>query len=169
MGRDMANRGYQATRSGVNNLMGHQSQTGRRQPRYSGPFVNEIRKRLDSYFAITVRNVRDSIPKAVGFYLVRAVQDKMQYELLQTLNSKEKISELLGEPPHILEERRVLTKQLDVLQKAHNVLTRDPTLASVAFEAENEIEEEPPKRAAAAPKAIQASLASPPKAAASAM
>lgn len=34
----------------------------------------EIRKRLDSYFEVTVRSVRDSVPKAIGFYLVRAVQ-----------------------------------------------------------------------------------------------
>lgn len=48
---------------------------------------------------------------------------------------------MLGEPPHIVEERRTLHNQLQVLQKASAVLTRDPTLAAIAFEAE---EEEPP-------------------------
>jgi len=113
----------------------------RREQRYSGPFVQEIRKRLDSYFFITVRNVRDSIPKAIGYYLVRAVLDKLQFELLNSLNQGEKINELLGEPPHILEERRQLTAQLAVLQRATNVLTRDPTLAAIAFEAEEEEQE----------------------------
>lgn len=110
----------------------------RKQQRYSGPFVNEIRSRLDSYFAITVRHVRDAIPKAIGFYLVRAVQDKLQFELLNQLNTGDKISELLGEPPHILEERKSLTSQLTVLQRSSNVLTRDPKLAAIAFEAEAE-------------------------------
>merc|ERR1719282_2219916 len=112
----------------------------KRTARYSGPFVQEIRKRLDSYLAITVRNVRDSIPKAIGFYLVRGVQDKLQFELLNALNKKDRISELLGEPPHIMEERKVLVQQLQVLQRASGVLTRDPTLAAIAFEAEEEEE-----------------------------
>ena len=43
-------------------------------PRFlvSPAFCEEIRKRLDSYFEVTVRNVRDSIPKAIGYYLVSA-------------------------------------------------------------------------------------------------
>jgi GTPase SAR1 family protein len=106
--------------------------------RYAAPFVNEIRKRLDSYFTITVRNVRDCVPKAIGFYLVRAVQDKLQFELLNALNKTEMLEGLLGEPPHIVEERRTLSGQLNVLQKASAVLTRDPTLAAIALEAEDE-------------------------------
>eukprot|EP00971_Amphidinium_carterae_P273490 5427646-Amphidinium_carterae.1 len=90
-----------------------------------------------------IRNVRDSIPKAIGFYLVRAVQETLHRELIQALNKDEKIAALLGEPPHIAEERKSLSKQLAVLQKASNVLTRDPTLASIAFEAEMEAEEMP--------------------------
>jgi dynamin 1-like protein len=147
--KDHATRGYQTTKASIDGLMGKPAQ--RREQKYSGPFVDEMRKRLDAYFAITVRSVRDIVPKAIGFYLVRAVQEKMQYELLQTLNSRDKMSELLGEPPHIHEERRVLTKQLEVLQNANNVLTRDPTLASIAFEAEADFEE--PQQPAARPPA----------------
>ncbi|CAE8582824.1 unnamed protein product, partial [Polarella glacialis] len=99
--------------SGNNNAPAARKQMG-----YSGPFVKEIRKRLDSYLSITVRNVRDSVPRAIGFYLVRAVTDKLQFELLNTLNEKDKISELLGEPPHIMEERRSLSALLEVLVRA---------------------------------------------------
>mmetsp|Transcript_95934 Transcript_95934/g.240452 ORF Transcript_95934/g.240452 Transcript_95934/m.240452 type:complete len:818 (-) Transcript_95934:159-2612(-) len=116
--------------------------------RYSGPFVTIIRKRLDAYFAISVRNVRDSVPKAIGFYLVRAVQDKLQFELLNALNQKDRLSELLGEPPHIMEERKTLTSQLQVLQKASGVLTRDPTLAAIALQAEDEEQQTMPTPAA---------------------
>jgi len=139
--RDTSKAAYQNAQSGYNSMMGTK-EAQRRQQRYSGPFVTEIRKRLDAYFAITVRNVRDSVPKAIGFYLVRSVQEKLQFELLNTLKQPEKMAELLGEPPHIMEERRVLSKQLEVLQKAYGVLTRDPTLAAIAFEAEEEEEEE---------------------------
>ena len=135
--KDATKQGYQSVSSTVSSLM-KKNEAQRKQQRYSGPFVQEIRKRLDSYFELTVRNIRDSIPKAIGFYLVRAVQDKLQFELLNALNHADKLSELLGEPPHIVEERRTLNNQLQVLMKASSVLTRDPTLAAIAFEAEDE-------------------------------
>jgi len=146
--------GVSVARQSVNSVFSKQEQEKRRQQRYSGPFVNEIRKRLDAYFAITVRSVRDSVPKAIGFYLVRAVQEKLQFELLNALNQKDRLQELLGEPPHIVEERKTLANQLKVLQNASAVLTRDPTLAAIAFEAEDE--EEPP-----APVATQSAKPSP--------
>eukprot|EP00927_Polykrikos_kofoidii_P051247 TRINITY_DN45034_c0_g1_i1.p1 TRINITY_DN45034_c0_g1~~TRINITY_DN45034_c0_g1_i1.p1 ORF type:complete len:813 (+),score=173.26 TRINITY_DN45034_c0_g1_i1:55-2493(+) len=149
--KDSSKSAYQAVSSGIADLRGQNQK--QRESRYSGPFVNEIRKRLDSYFSVTVRSVRDMIPKAVGYYLVRAVQEKIQFELLQSLQSSIKMQELLGEPPHIVEERRTLQKQLDILKKASQVLTRDPTLASIAFEAEFEEEEEQPRKAPAAPAA----------------
>merc|ERR1719237_1449407 len=136
--RDSSKAVYQNV-SGVFN----RSQPTKNQQRYSATFLNEIRKRLDSYFGITVRNVRDSIPKAVGFYLVRSVQDKLQFELLSSLNHKDKLAELLGEPPHIMEERRTLHNQLQVLQKAIGVLTRDPTIMAIASEADDMDFEEP--------------------------
>eukprot|EP00932_Pfiesteria_piscicida_P002885 SRR837773.12804.p1 GENE.SRR837773.12804~~SRR837773.12804.p1 ORF type:complete len:806 (+),score=265.56 SRR837773.12804:59-2476(+) len=138
----MAEKTFQSVKEGASAL--HQGARGllqgqhKKSQRYSGPFVAEIRKRLDAYFAITVRNVRDSVPKAIGFYLVRAVQDKLQFELLNALNQRERLAELLGEPPHIMEERKTLSNQLQVLQKASAVLTRDPTLAAIALEAEDE-------------------------------
>jgi hypothetical protein len=35
-------------------------------------FVDEIRARIDAYFKIVVKNVRDTVPKTIGFFLVRA-------------------------------------------------------------------------------------------------
>lgn len=134
--------GSKAAYNSVTSLLNSGNQAERkRQQRYSGPFVQEIRRRLDSYLAITVRNVRDSIPKAIGYYLVRGVLDKLQFQLLNALNQKDKIAELLGEPPHIREERKSLTSLLNVLQKASAVLTRDPSLAAMAFEADLEDEQ----------------------------
>lgn len=148
----------------VNTMFQNTAAPRSKELRYSGPFVKEIRRRLDSYLAITVRNVRDAVPKAIGFYLVRHVMDKLQFELLNTLNQKDKISELLGEPPHILEERKSLSALLDVLQRASQVLTRDPTLAAIAFEAEDEDEQQPVAQrpqAASQPGAASVAAASP--------
>ena len=40
----------------------------------SSMFVRDMRNRIDSYFGIVVRNVRDSLPKIIGFFLVKKVQ-----------------------------------------------------------------------------------------------
>jgi len=44
-------------------------------------FVQELRSRIDDYFSIVLRNVKDSIPKTIGFFLVRKSQDALQFEL----------------------------------------------------------------------------------------
>jgi vacuolar protein sorting-associated protein 1 len=49
-------------------------------------FVRELRQRIDSYFQIVLRNVKDSIPKAIGYFLVRKSQDSLQFELYSQVN-----------------------------------------------------------------------------------
>ena len=44
-------------------------------------FVKEIRARIDAYFKIAVRNVRDTIPKTIGYFLVKSSQERLQFEL----------------------------------------------------------------------------------------
>jgi len=36
-------------------------------------YVDEIRKRIDEYFRIVIRGIRDSVPKAIGFFLVQGI------------------------------------------------------------------------------------------------
>ena len=43
--------------------------------------MQELRFRLDDYFKLALRNVRDSVPKAIGYFLVRKSQDSLQFEL----------------------------------------------------------------------------------------
>lgn len=50
--------------------------------------IAELRNRIDAYFAITLRNVRDSVPKAVGHFLVRATQVAISLWLKLYLLSK---------------------------------------------------------------------------------
>lgn len=38
-------------------------------------FVQEMRKRIDDYFAIVQRSVKDAIPKAIGYFLVKKSQE----------------------------------------------------------------------------------------------
>jgi hypothetical protein len=61
-------------------------------------FVTELRARLDTYFRIVVRNIRDSIPKIIGNFLVRSAQEKMQIELFKRLGEmRDAVTRGLGE------------------------------------------------------------------------
>ena len=42
-------------------------------------------------------NLRDSIPKAIGYFLVKSIQDSMQIKLYNQLNKSEEILSLLNE------------------------------------------------------------------------
>ena len=89
-------------------------------------FVTSLRMRIDEYFALVLRNVKDSIPKAVGFFLVRKSQDKLQMELYNQVNSNKGLSSGLGEPASITEKREFLNDRLKLLRNSMKVLQRDP-------------------------------------------
>lgn len=85
-------------------------------------FVQEIRARIDAYFRLVVRNVRDSIPKAIGFFLVKASQEKLQFSLYQNINKNDHLTRQLGEPERVTEERKQLNNTLETLKNAIKVL-----------------------------------------------
>ena len=55
-------------------------------------FVRDLRTRIDSYFAIVLRSVKDSIPKSIGYFLVRQSQDKLQFELYNQVNTNKALT-----------------------------------------------------------------------------
>jgi GTP-binding protein EngB required for normal cell division len=93
-------------------------------------FVTELRNRIDAFFRIVVRNMRDSIPKTIGYFLVRAAQDNMQFQLYEEVNKNEELMALLSEPQNITLERNTLTKTMEVLGKARKAINKDPDLAN---------------------------------------
>ena len=89
-------------------------------------FVTSLRMRIDEYYALVLRNVKDSIPKAIGYFLVRKSQDKLQMELYNQVNSNKSLSNTLGEPASITEKREFLNTRLELLRNSMKVLQRDP-------------------------------------------
>ena len=89
-------------------------------------FVQEMRKRIDAYFDIVLRNVKDSIPKAIGFFLVKKSQEVLQFELYNQVNSNKQLSASLGEPARITERRKALSDVQKTMKNALKVLQRDP-------------------------------------------
>jgi len=102
-------------------------------------FVKEIRARIDTYFKIVLRNVRDTVPKQVGYFLVKMSQEKLQFELYQRINSNQQIIDMLGEPKSITERRATLNSIVNVLDKSLKILQRDPDITSAAGDEDPEL------------------------------
>ena len=94
-------------------------------------FIKEIRNRIEAYFKLIVRNLRDSIPKIIGNNLVKEIEDNMQIELYNQLYKSNELVALLSEPEHIAERRRDLTELIKVMRNAQKVIRRDPDLMTV--------------------------------------
>ena len=110
-------------------IKGGQGQT--QQPPQQKPsgvnlYVREIRARIDSVFNITVRTVRESIPKIVGYFLVRMSQEKLSSELHMQIQANKSILDALGEPKQIQERRKTLQSIIEVLKNSLKILQRDP-------------------------------------------
>ena len=89
-------------------------------------FISEIRNRIESYFKLIVRNLRDSVPKTIGFKLVRSIQDNMQIKLYDELYKSNDLIRSLDEPEGIVRQREELTRQIKVMKNAQKVIKRDP-------------------------------------------
>jgi hypothetical protein len=71
-------------------------------------FVSEMRKRIDQYFNLVLRSVKDSVPKAIGYFLVKKSQEVLQFELYNNVNSNPALTEAMGEPKSVTERRKAL-------------------------------------------------------------
>ena len=94
-------------------------------------FIREIRNRIEAYFKLIVRNLRDSIPKSIGYNLVLSIQENMQMHLYDALYKSQEIVAALNEPEGIRRQREELTRQIKVMKDAQKVIRRDPDLMSV--------------------------------------
>ena len=94
-------------------------------------FIREIRDRLEAYFKLIVRNLRDSVPKAIGFHLVKSIESNMQIELYSMLNQNHDVIRCLDEPESIQMRRKMLNDQIKVMKEAQKIIRRDPDLMQV--------------------------------------
>lgn len=94
-------------------------------------FVVELRKRVEAYFKLVVRNLRDSVPKAIGNFILRSIQEKMQLELYNMLYKGNEILNSLNEPESVTMKRKELTERIKVMREAQKIIKRDPDLMQV--------------------------------------
>jgi hypothetical protein len=81
-----------------------------------------IKDLMDSYFSIVRRNVLDTVPKSIMFYLVNDSKNRVQNELVEALYKENLFAELLEEGPQVASRRQACSKMLDVLKRAHVIL-----------------------------------------------
>jgi len=90
----------------------------------------EIKSRIDKYFRLVVRNLRDSIPKAIGNFLVKEIENNMERELnYKIYNSKEIINSLV-EHERIIQRRKELTDIMIIMKNAQNIIRNSPDLVN---------------------------------------
>ena len=94
-------------------------------------FIKEIRNRIEAYFKLIVRNLRDSIPKIMGNYLVKEIEENMQLKLYNKLYNAREMTDLLSEPESVAERRKELNDMIKVMRNAQKILRRDPDLMTV--------------------------------------
>ena len=90
-----------------------------RDPRFG---VELVRVLLESYFAVVKKNIRDSVPKAIMFFLVARTAEDLNNHLVQTLYRSENFEKLLEEAPEIVERRAAARQNLEVLKRAAQIL-----------------------------------------------
>ena len=93
-------------------------------------FIKEIRNRIEAYFKLIVRNLRDSIPKIMGNFLVKEIQENMQLKLYNKLYNAREMTDLLNEPESVAERRKELNDMIKVMRNAQKIIRRDPDLMS---------------------------------------
>jgi hypothetical protein len=89
-------------------------------------FIREIRNRIEAYFKLVVRNLRDSVPKSIGYFLVKNIQDNMQLQLYNQLYKSSDMARVLNEPESITHKREALNQSIRVMKDAQKVIRRDP-------------------------------------------
>ena len=94
-------------------------------------FIKEIRNRIEAYFKLIVRNLRDSIPKIMGNYLIKEIEENMQLKLYNKLYNARELTDSLSEPESVAERRKELNDMIKVMRNAQKIIRRDPDLMTV--------------------------------------
>ena len=88
--------------------------------------ASKMKDRVAAYFKLIVRNLRDSIPKIIGNYLVKDVEDNIQKELYFLIRNLNDTDGILIESKSIIERRKDLKKKIEIMKNAQNIIKNNP-------------------------------------------
>lgn len=85
--------------------------------------VLELKKRVNIYYKVTVKNLRDLIPRNIKYFILDKAVKNIEFELFQAcLGDREKIKSWLKINDRELQERQKKEKEFDILLKAEQFL-----------------------------------------------
>jgi hypothetical protein len=68
--------------------------------RIKDPLIFELRKRIDSYYKLVVRNLRDLVPRQIFSFLITKCLRQLEFEAFQFTSDVKKLKEMLNEVTH---------------------------------------------------------------------
>lgn len=86
--------------------------------------VQEMRKRIDHYFEINIKQLGDMVPKMITKFLIDNILDKIYFSMFRKVSDKELLN-ALQEPDHIVQHRNNLNNMLKILKNSKNILMKD--------------------------------------------
>lgn len=87
--------------------------------------VTELRFRIDAYFNITVRNIRNTVPKVVGQFLLRRLSENLEVEILNALSKRNYCLDGFAESDTSADLRTKTRAELTSLTAAENLLINE--------------------------------------------
>jgi hypothetical protein len=66
------------------------------------------------------------VPKSIGFFLVRSIQDSMQLRLYNQLYKSTEMVNVLSEPESITRQREEMSSRIKIMKEAQKIIRRDP-------------------------------------------
>ena len=94
--------------------------------------VKEMRKRIDQYFQINMRQIADSVPKMITNFLINELLDKIYFSMFRKVADPEVLEEI-KEPQSVIDQRKYLEETLKSLSNSKKVLLKDPDLNFVSI------------------------------------
>ena len=94
-------------------------------------FIREIRNRIEAYFKLILRNLRDEVPKAIGTILVKGITDNIQLHLYNKIYQGSELLDTLNESDHITQKRIQLNNTLTVLRQANKEISKNKDLLDI--------------------------------------
>lgn len=83
-----------------------------------------LEKVLNSYYNIAKKNVQDNVTKAIWYFLVNKSRDSISRAVITEVYSSADTRKLLQESDHVVERRKFLKAEIEMLKKANDILQK---------------------------------------------
>ena len=89
-------------------------------------YIDTIKSRINTYFNIVVKELRNCIPKIIGSFLMKEIEDNLQIILQNKIYSSNEIVNLFIESESLLQRRKELTDIINIMKSAQNIIWNNP-------------------------------------------